>query len=310
MTSDEVLEALVKEALDDMGNCKKAQCHSLGTVQLQPYGPRWVECKFCKKEWRESVTVPDHMPSVSCVGKTNCGCPNRATPITDDVNHPAHYTRGKFEVIDVIEDWNLGFHLGNVVKYIARADHKGNKIKDLQKAAFYLKREIARLEKLMKTEITANLERSLANAEKIKPGEPGSILQPSTTVEFKIDPPAVAPTPPKTTPMSAPKTNVQICECEHEFISHHAMTGCVASITHRDKAGNFTGSSTCRCVGFHEKFPPVAAPVTPSTPAPITPTPRFKYKTDKCGNCFHYRESHDIACSGTFCPCKSFVEPA
>ncbi len=43
----------------------------------------------------------------------------------DIVNHPPHYTFGRFEVIDVIEDWKLGYHLGNAVKYIARADHKG-----------------------------------------------------------------------------------------------------------------------------------------------------------------------------------------
>jgi hypothetical protein len=58
------------------------------------------------------------------------------------VNHPAHYNAGKIEVIDAIEDWKLGFHLGNAVKYIARADHKGQRQEDLQKALWYLKREI------------------------------------------------------------------------------------------------------------------------------------------------------------------------
>ena len=60
----------------------------------------------------------------------------------DNVNHPAHYTAGKFEVIDVIEDWKLGFHLGNAVKYIARAEHKGSPIEDLKKARWYLDRLI------------------------------------------------------------------------------------------------------------------------------------------------------------------------
>lgn len=58
----------------------------------------------------------------------------------DPVNHPKHYTFGKFEVLDVIEDWELGFHLGNVVKYVARAKYKGNEIEDLKKAQFYLER--------------------------------------------------------------------------------------------------------------------------------------------------------------------------
>lgn len=65
----------------------------------------------------------------------------------DNVNHPAHYTRGKFEVIDVIEDWELGFHLGNTVKYIARAGHKGDRREDLRKARWYLDREINKKEK-------------------------------------------------------------------------------------------------------------------------------------------------------------------
>lgn len=61
----------------------------------------------------------------------------------DNINHPPHYNAGKFEVIDVIEDWHLGFHLGNVVKYIARADHKGTRVDDLKKALWYLERAIA-----------------------------------------------------------------------------------------------------------------------------------------------------------------------
>ena len=62
--------------------------------------------------------------------------------MTEMVNHPAHYNQGKFEVIDVIEDWGLGFNLGNAVKYIARADHKGTALIDLNKAHWYLEREI------------------------------------------------------------------------------------------------------------------------------------------------------------------------
>ncbi|HZJ99767.1 MAG TPA: DUF3310 domain-containing protein, partial [Tissierellaceae bacterium] len=60
----------------------------------------------------------------------------------DNVNHPSHYTFGQYEVLDVIEDWDLPFHLANVVKYIARAKHKGNEIQDLLKAQFYLNRYV------------------------------------------------------------------------------------------------------------------------------------------------------------------------
>ena len=65
----------------------------------------------------------------------------------DLVNHPPHYTDGKIEVIDFIEDKKLNFHKGNAIKYICRAGKKDpNKtIEDLEKAVFYLNREIKRL---------------------------------------------------------------------------------------------------------------------------------------------------------------------
>lgn len=61
------------------------------------------------------------------------------------IEHPAHYNRGKIEVIDFIEDQQLGFVLGNAVKYICRAGFKGDKVQDLEKACFYLQWEISRL---------------------------------------------------------------------------------------------------------------------------------------------------------------------
>ena len=61
---------------------------------------------------------------------------------TDPINHPAHYKIGGIETIDFIEAKNLGYNLGNVVKYITRADHKGNKLEDLRKAQWYLTRAI------------------------------------------------------------------------------------------------------------------------------------------------------------------------
>lgn len=60
----------------------------------------------------------------------------------DVVNHPSHYTRGKIEVIDFIEDQQLPYHLGNVIKYVARAGYKGDKLEDLKKARWYLDRYI------------------------------------------------------------------------------------------------------------------------------------------------------------------------
>ncbi len=62
------------------------------------------------------------------------------------VNHPPHYTFSKIEVLDAIEAWKLGFHEGQVVKYVTRAKHKGNELQDLKKARFYLDRVIKELE--------------------------------------------------------------------------------------------------------------------------------------------------------------------
>lgn len=60
----------------------------------------------------------------------------------DFVSHPSHYTQGKIEVIDFIEDQKFGYRLGNAIKYICRCRFKGNKKQDLEKAIWYLQREI------------------------------------------------------------------------------------------------------------------------------------------------------------------------
>ena len=65
----------------------------------------------------------------------------------DIVNHPPHYKVGGIETIDFIEAKSLNYNLGNVVKYLTRADHKGNKLEDLQKAQWYLARELKNLSK-------------------------------------------------------------------------------------------------------------------------------------------------------------------
>ena len=70
----------------------------------------------------------------------------------DPVNHPSHYTYGKIETIDYIEDKGLGFNLGNAVKHISRAGHKYDTIEDQKKAVWYINREISRLEKVIKNE--------------------------------------------------------------------------------------------------------------------------------------------------------------
>lgn len=76
-----------------------------------------------------------------------CECEN--STVNDPVNHPAHYTTGKIEVIDFIDDKELTYCLGNAVKYIARAGKKNpdKTVEDLQKAAWYINHEIERMER-------------------------------------------------------------------------------------------------------------------------------------------------------------------
>jgi hypothetical protein len=73
--------------------------------------------------------------------------PNYLMRQVDVVNHPAHYKVGGIEVIDFIESKGFSYNLGNVVKYVSRADHKGNRLEDLKKAQWYLNREVSNLEK-------------------------------------------------------------------------------------------------------------------------------------------------------------------
>lgn len=72
---------------------------------------------------------------------------NESARHDDPVEHPPHYNTGKIEVIAFIDDQQLGFSLGNALKYICRAPHKGRELEDLKKAAWYLAHEIARLER-------------------------------------------------------------------------------------------------------------------------------------------------------------------
>lgn len=95
-----------------------------------------------KKRGRPSKT----MTLVATVS-SNTSVATAIKSAADNVNHPAHYKTGGIETIDFIEAKGLDYHLGNVVKYITRADHKGNRKEDLLKAQWYLNRAISKLEK-------------------------------------------------------------------------------------------------------------------------------------------------------------------
>lgn len=92
-----------------------------------------------EEDWYRLISTTDRD---STIGFTD----SPAHSAKDAVNHPSHYTDGKIEVIDFIEDKGLNFHRGCAVKYIARAGKKNpdKEVEDLQKAVWYLNREIAR----------------------------------------------------------------------------------------------------------------------------------------------------------------------
>jgi hypothetical protein len=93
-----------------------------------------------------TVLTPDDAWRSAYGMLVNAPTPNH-TEQPEMVNHPPHYTVNGIEVIDVIECYNLNFKLGNSVKYILRADLKGNRLQDLKKALWYLQREIEQSEK-------------------------------------------------------------------------------------------------------------------------------------------------------------------
>ena len=82
-----------------------------------------------------------------CGGTGLCQCP---PPKVEQVNHPKHYggENNPYEAIKVIDAWELGFSLGNTVKYISRAGKKGKdkELEDLRKALWYLQHHIGTLE--------------------------------------------------------------------------------------------------------------------------------------------------------------------
>jgi len=96
--------------------------------------------------WKKKYEPPTYRDGMA---QTN-GDPIEDVPeMSDNVNHPAHYTFGTIEVIDVIEGLLSPYHLGNAVKYIARAGRKdpAKTEEDLRKAIWYINRYISFLAK-------------------------------------------------------------------------------------------------------------------------------------------------------------------
>ena len=68
--------------------------------------------------------------------------------MTDEINNPEHYTKGKIEVFDFIVDQDLPWEAGNIIKYLFRYRYKGTPLKDLKKAQWYVNRLVEQMEKV------------------------------------------------------------------------------------------------------------------------------------------------------------------
>lgn len=106
------------------------------------------QCKYegkCKNEKTDGSVVKINIgDDPMCDAIRDC----TMTYMDDKINHPKHYCEGReYEPIDIIEEWGLGMHAGNAVKYISRAGRKGDAIEDLEKARWYVDRYIEKRDK-------------------------------------------------------------------------------------------------------------------------------------------------------------------
>lgn len=96
-------------------------------------------------ESKHRYTYPTRNVAQDYTYPTDAGDVPAGTKFDHDINAPSHYTHLPVEAIDITEHFN--FNMGNALKYIWRADYKGDPLKDLRKAAWYINREIARRER-------------------------------------------------------------------------------------------------------------------------------------------------------------------
>lgn len=118
-------------------------------IQDELSEPNWKTIAFSSSDipfYEDSVTdmTPNRMAEIAYeAGKAAVHQIEMFEPKSDAVNHPAHYKVGGIETIDFIEAKKLNYNIGNVIKYLTRADHKGNRKQDLEKAKWYLERELS-----------------------------------------------------------------------------------------------------------------------------------------------------------------------
>jgi hypothetical protein len=130
-------------------DAKASAVAKLFKVTVQSVYQRKAKMKSAASKGNKFVTAKQMVKDVvNGYNKSVRQKPSAVAPtLVDKINHPSHYKVGGIETIDFIEAKDLGYHLGNVVKYISRADHKDNKLENLKKAQWYLNRAVSNLEK-------------------------------------------------------------------------------------------------------------------------------------------------------------------
>jgi hypothetical protein len=115
-------------------DCNKALVYMVRKAHFPEMGRKY---KSRKKTKTENVKLTHLDAAFEAVRK---GAKALSNKLLEDeaVNHPAHYTVGGIEVYDFIKAKGLSYELGNVVKYVSRAEFKANKVEDLRKARWYL----------------------------------------------------------------------------------------------------------------------------------------------------------------------------
>ena len=109
-----------------------------------------VDIEYSQDNWDDTVKLKGENPNsvLNYPTQNDIIDFNRKEYMKNEmVNHPNHYggEDNPYEAIKVIEEWDLGFNLGNAVKYISRVGKKNNTLEDLKKASWYINREINKL---------------------------------------------------------------------------------------------------------------------------------------------------------------------
>lgn len=132
---EEKIIQLCKDVIEKHGDISKCDCVGIN-CNYCPFSLFNLndECPCVERENEYNYNIAHEYISCNCMEKNQI----------DNVNSPTHYNIGKIEVIEAIEDWKLNFNLGNAIKYIARCEHKENKKQDLEKAKWYIEREISK----------------------------------------------------------------------------------------------------------------------------------------------------------------------